>query len=178
MKLQYILLTHGHYDHVDALPELAAAFPEAKIHIHKKDVQGVDPQLFPVPAMLKDPKCPVKQLHYYKAFNDRDVETQDARELPFGCLNIHPIHTPGHSEGSVTLRVNGGPLFCGDTLFEGSCGRTDFPGGNVGKMMSSLRVFGMMEGDAEVYPGHMSPTTLEKERAQNPYLRQAMQERP
>lgn len=178
VKLQYILMTHGHYDHVDALPELAAAFPEAEIYIHKKDVQGVDPQLFPVPAMLKDPKCPVRQLHYYKAFNDWDVETYKAKDLPFGCLNIHPIHTPGHSEGSVTLRISGGPLFCGDTLFQGSCGRTDFPGGNVGKMMSSLRVFGMMNGDAAVYPGHMEPTTLEEERKNNPYLRQAMQERP
>jgi glyoxylase-like metal-dependent hydrolase (beta-lactamase superfamily II) len=178
VKLQYILMTHGHYDHADALPELAAAFPEAEIYIHRKDVQGVDPQLFPVPAMLKDPKCPVKQLHYYKAFNDRDVETRDARDLPFGCLNIHPIHTPGHSEGSVTLRVNGGPLFCGDTLFQGSCGRTDFPGGNVQKMLSSLRLFGLMEGDAPVYPGHMAPTTLENERKNNPFLRQAMQTQP
>ena len=78
----------------------------------------------------------------------------------------------------MTLRVNGGPLFCGDTLFEGSCGRTDFPGGNVQKMLSSLRLFGLMEGDAPVYPGHMAPTTLENERKNNPFLRQAMQTQP
>ena len=177
-SVQYILLTHGHYDHVDALPEVAAAFPEAEIYIHRKDVEGVDPQLFPVPAMMKSSKFPVERLHYFNAFNDRDVPSDQAEQLPFGLLKIHPIHTPGHSEGSVTLRVNGGPLFCGDTLFQGSCGRTDFPGGNVQKMLSSLRFFGMMQGDAEVYPGHMAPTTLEEERKYNPYLRQAMQGKP
>lgn len=177
-NLKYILLTHGHYDHVDALPEIAAAFPEAEIYIHRRDVKDVDRHLFHVGGMLKDPKCPVTRLHYFKAFNDWDVPTPEARQLPFGDLVIHPIHTPGHSEGSVTLRISGGPLFCGDTLFEGSCGRTDFPGGNVRKMMASLRLFGMMEGDAAVYPGHMMPTSLEAERKSNPYLRQAMQETP
>lgn len=176
--LKYILLTHGHYDHVDALPELAAAFPYAEIYIHRKDVENVDRHLFHVPKMLEDPKCPVTKINYFKAFNDRDIPTTEAEQLPFGGLVIHPIHTPGHSEGSVTLRISGGPLFCGDTLFEGSCGRTDFPGGNVGKMMSSLRLFGMMDGDAAVYPGHMMPTSLENERKYNPYLRQAMQEKP
>ena len=163
---------------MDALPELAAAFPEADIYIHRKDVEGVDPQLFPVPAMRKAPSFPADRLHYFKAFNDRDIPADQAEQLSFGSLKIHPIHTPGHSEGSVTLRVNGGPLFCGDTLFQGSCGRTDFPGGNVQKMLSSLRFFGLMDGDAAVYPGHMAPTTLEEERKYNPFLRQAMQMKP
>ena len=177
-ELKYILLTHGHYDHVDALPELAAAFPSAEIYIHRKDVENVDRHLFHVPNMLEDPKCPVTHVNFFRAFNDRDIPTPEAKQLILGKLVIHPIHTPGHSEGSVTLRVSGGPLFCGDTLFEGSCGRTDFPGGNVRKMMSSLRLFGMMEGDAAVYPGHMAPTSLEQERKNNPFLRQAMQETP
>ena len=177
-ELKYILLTHGHYDHVDGLPELAAAFPEAEIYIHRKDVYGTDPRLFPVQRMLEDPECPLQEIRFYEAFNDRDVETKDAKELPFGSLNIHPIHTFGHSEGSVTLRVSGGPLFCGDVLFAGSCGRTDFPGGNWEKMMSSLRLFGRMSGDAQVFPGHMGATTLEEERQSNPYLRQALGSRP
>lgn len=177
-ELKYILLTHGHYDHVDALPELAAAFPAAEIYIHRKDVEGVDRSLFHVADMLEDPECPVTRVNYFRAFNDRDISAPEAKQLILGKLVIQPIHTPGHSEGSVTLRISGGPLFCGDTLFAGSCGRTDFPGGNVNKMMASLRLLGMMEGDAAVYPGHMSPTTLEEERARNPYLRQAMRETP
>lgn len=179
LKVQYILLTHGHYDHVDGLPELAAALPEAEIWVHKKDVYDTRlPMLFPLKGMLEDPNCPVKEFHYLQAFNDRDVPTAEAKQLPLGELVIHPMHTPGHSEGSVSFRISSGPIFCGDTLFQGSCGRTDFPGGNVGKMMSSLRFFGLMNGDAEVYPGHMGATTLEKERKQNPYLRQALREAP
>lgn len=176
-RVQYILLTHGHYDHTGAVPELLRAFPEAEVYIHPKDYPGPDSMLFPLYSQLGGTDCP--NIRFYKAFNDWDVPTPEARQLPLGGLTIHPIHTPGHSEGSVTLRVTaGGPLFSGDALFEGSCGRTDFPGGSVGKMMSTLRMFGQMHGDAQVFPGHMGFTTLEKERARNPYLRQALQETP
>ena len=78
-----------------------------------------------------------------------------------------------NSEGGVTLRC-GDVLFCGDTLFAGSCGRTDFPGGSVHKILASLKRLGSLAGDLKVYPGHMEPSTLERERAWNPYLRQAM----
>ena len=176
-QVQYLLLTHGHYDHTGAVPELLRAFPEAEVYIHPRDYPGPDSQLFPLYGLLGGMDCP--NIRFYRAFNDRDVPTPEARELSLGGLTIHPIHTPGHSEGSVTLRITaGGPLFCGDALFEGSCGRTDFPGGNVGKMMSTLRMFGRMEGDAQVFPGHMGFTTLDEERAHNPYLRQALQETP
>ena len=179
LSLRYILLTHGHYDHVDALPELAAAFPEAEIWMHRKDADSALPaMLFPLARMLEDPDCPVKEIHYLKAFNDRDVSWPDTEELHLGGLDIHPMHTPGHSEGSVSFRISGGPIFCGDTLFRGSCGRTDFPGGSVPKMMASLRFFAQMYGDAEIYPGHMGETTLEQERKYNPYIRQALRNAP
>ena len=64
---------------------------------------------------------------------------------------------------------------CGDTLFAGSCGRTDFPGGSMEKMMASLRRLGQLEGDLRVLPGHMEASTLDRERRWNPYLLQAMQ---
>ena len=83
------------------------------------------------------------------------------------------METPGHSEGSVTLRC-GDVLFCGDTLFAGSCGRTDFPGGDITKILASLKRLGELEGDLTVYPGHMEPSTLERERRTNPYLRRAL----
>ena len=83
------------------------------------------------------------------------------------------LATPGHSEGSVTLRC-GDALFCGDTLFAGSCGRTDFPGGSMDKILASLRRLGKLEGNLAVYPGHMESTTLDRERRTNPFLLQAL----
>jgi len=73
----------------------------------------------------------------------------------------------------VTLRC-GNALFCGDTLFAGSCGRTDFPGGSMKTIMASLKRLGDLEGNLDVYPGHMEPSTLDRERRSNPFMLQAM----
>jgi glyoxylase-like metal-dependent hydrolase (beta-lactamase superfamily II) len=74
----------------------------------------------------------------------------------------------------VTL-VCGNAVFCGDTLFAGSCGRTDLPGGDMAEEMRSLKRICLLPGDYEVYPGHMDPTTLERERNYNYYCREAME---
>ena len=102
------------------------------------------------------------------------VDYGEGDTIAVGTLTVEVLSTPGHSEGSVTLRC-GDALFCGDTLFAGSCGRTDFPGGSMKKILASLRRLGRLEGDLAVYPGHMEPSTLERERMWNPYLQQAMQ---
>ena len=91
----------------------------------------------------------------------RDYDEGDT--VAVGGLTVTVLATPGHSEGSVTLRCQDA-LFCGDTLFAGSCGRTDFPGGSM-----------ELEGDLRVLPGHMEASTLDRERRWNPYLLQAMQ---
>ena len=156
LDVRYILLTHGHYDHTGAAAELAAAFPQAEVYIHEKDYCDVDPSLFPLRTELSGVK--------FYGEGDR---------LTLGGLELQVLHTPGHSEGSVTLRC-GDLLFCGDTLFAGSCGRTDFPGGDTAKILSSLRRLGELEGDLQVLPGHMEDSTLSRERQANPYLRQAM----
>ena len=83
------------------------------------------------------------------------------------------LHTPGHSKGSVTLKV-GDVLFCGDTLFAGSCGRTDLAGGSYDEIMASLKKLGELPGDCHVCPGHDVTSTLERERRSNPFLREAM----
>ena len=93
--------------------------------------------------------------------------------ITVGTLELQVLHTPGHSEGSVTLRC-GDVLFCGDTLFAGSCGRTDLPGGDPMEMLASLRRLGRLEGDYTVYPGHMDSTTLAREKQYNPFIRQAL----
>lgn len=151
-----ILLTHGHYDHTGGAAELAAAWPKAAVYLHKADYLAPDARLFPLRTQVSGVK------HY----DEGDV-------LTLGGLKLQVLSTPGHSQGSVTLRC-GGVLFCGDTLFAGSCGRTDLSGGSMEQMMASLRRLGALEGNLHVLPGHMESSDLDTERRWNPYLRQAM----
>ena len=156
LDVRRILLTHGHYDHTGAAAELAAALPQAEVYIHERDYRDVDPGLFPLRTQLS-------AVNFYG----------EGDRLPLGELTLEVLHTPGHSQGSVTLRC-GDVLFCGDTLFAGSCGRTDFPGGDTAKILASLRRLGELEGNLQVLPGHLESSTLDRERQVNPYLRQAM----
>ena len=156
LDVRRILLTHGHYDHTGAAAELAAALPQAEVYIHERDYRDVDPGLFPLRTQLS-------AVNFYG----------EGDRLPLGELTLEVLHTPGHSQGSVTLRC-GDVLFCGDTLFASSCGRTDFPGGDTAKILASLRRLGELEGNLQVLPGHMESSTLDRERQVNPYLRQAM----
>ena len=156
LDVRRILLTHGHYDHTGAAAELASALPQAEVYIHERDYRDVDPGLFPLRTQLS-------AVNFYG----------EGDRLPLGELTLEVLHTPGHSQGSVTLRC-GDVLFCGDTLFAGSCGRTDFPGGDTAKIPASLRRLGEQEGNLQVLPGHMESSTLDRERQVNPYLCQAM----
>lgn len=151
-----ILLTHGHYDHTGGA-ELLAEKWQVPIYLNKRDTGMTDligRQLFPeVPNTI--------------SYDEGDT-------IAVGNLTVEVWATPGHSEGSVTLRCEDA-LFVGDTLFAGSMGRTDFHGGSTRKIMASLKRLGTLADDYHVYPGHMQDTTLEKERGWNPYLQQAMQ---
>ena len=155
-QVDYVLLTHGHYDHTTAVPELHRALPQAEIYIHQADANGAGSQLFPLAGQ-------VEGLRYYG----------DGDTLPLGELTIQVLHTPGHSPGSVTLKV-GDVLFCGDTLFAGSMGRTDLRGGSYEQIMASLKRLGELEGDYHVCPGHDVTSTLDRERRVNPFLREAL----
>ena len=156
VDVKYILLTHGHYDHTTAVPELHQALPQAEIYIHKADANGAGSRLFPLAGQIPD-------LKFY----------DEGNALTLGELTIQVLHTPGHSKGSVTLKV-GDVLFCGDTLFAGSCGRTDLAGGSYEEIMASLKKLGELPGDYHVCPGHDVTSTLERERRSNPFLREAM----
>lgn len=155
-EVKYILLTHGHYDHTTAVPDLVKALPGVQVYIHQADANGAGSQLFPLASQVQD-------LNYY----------DEGDTLALGSLTIEVLHTPGHSKGSVTLKV-GDVLFTGDTLFCGSCGRTDLRGGSYEEIMVSLKRLGELEGDFHVCPGHDRTSTLERERKYNPFLREAM----
>ena len=151
-----IFLTHGHYDHTGGVEILQEKWPDVPTYMNHRDVYTEDArmlQLFP----------PLKNLTNY---DEGDV-------IRVGSLDVEVMATPGHSLGSVTLRC-GNVLFSGDTLFAGSCGRTDFPGGSMQTILASLKRLGELEGDYQVCPGHMNTSELSRERMRNPYLMRAM----
>ena len=156
IQVEYILLTHGHYDHTTAVPELHKALPEAKIYIHQADANGAGSRLFPLAGQVDD----------LLLYDEGDT-------LPLGTLTIEVLHTPGHSPGSVTLKA-GDVLFTGDTLFAGDCGRTDLRGGSWEEILVSLGRLGKLEGNYHVLPGHEGTSDLDTERQVNRYLREGM----
>ena len=156
VEVRYLLLTHGHYDHTTAVPALHRVYPQADIYIHQADANGAGSTLFPLTGEVDD----------LKLYDEGDV-------IRLGGHEIQVLHTPGHSPGSVTLKVED-VLFPGDTLFAGSCGRTDLRGGSYEQIMQSLKRLGELKGDFHVCPGHEATSTLERERRSNPFLMEAM----
>ena len=156
VEVRYLLLPHGHYDHTTAVPALHRVYPQADIYIHQADANGAGSTLFPLTGEVDD----------LKLYDEGDV-------IRLGDHEIQVLHTPGHSPGSVTLKVED-VLFTGDTLFAGSCGRTDLRGGSYEQIMQSLKRLGELKGDFHVCPGHEATSTLERERRSNPFLMEAM----
>lgn len=154
VTLRYILLTHGHRDHTLAAPKLHELFPDAAVYIHPKDKGEVGIYHYPMEELIG------ADLKFY----------EDGDTLPLGNLTIEVLHTPGHTGGSVCLKC-GTALFTGDTLFAGSMGRIDLPGAEPEKMQGALKRIAALEGDYDVYPGHMETTTLAQERRYNMYLK-------
>ena len=93
--------------------------------------------------------------------------------VPVGNLRVQVLHTPGHTPGGVTLQVED-VLFTGDTLFAGSMGRSDFPGGNTQQLFASLKRLALLEGDYQVLPGHDRTTTMGRERTSNVFVLEAL----
>ncbi|HIX93918.1 MAG TPA: MBL fold metallo-hydrolase [Candidatus Gemmiger excrementipullorum] len=149
-SLTHILLTHGHYDHVGAVADLRKA-TGCQVYMDPADAQGS--------AMLPLTRDQV------------DAPWPAGDKLEIDELTFRIYHTPGHTPGSVCLGC-GNLLFSGDTLFAGSCGRTDLPGGSVRAMQQSLALLAglPLPDDTQVLPGHESFTTLGRERRSNPYL--------
>ena len=160
VSLKYILLTHGHFDHVSGVKALKDRCG-GQIVIHREDA-----------ACLTDPKKSLNSYIRYAPLEPvpADILVEEGSELFLGDHRITVMHTPGHTRGSVCYLMDG-VMFCGDTLFRGSMGRTDLPGGSTLRLFDSLERIGRMEGELDIYPGHGEKTDLTFEKRNNRYLR-------
>lgn len=159
LTLKYIINTHGHFDHVGANKPLADA-TGAPILIHALDA----PMLNQIAASaanwgLAGDNSPAPE----KLLDEGDTVT-------FGNITLTVIHTPGHTPGGISLKT-GEHVFVGDTLFQGSIGRTDFPGGSFETLRDSIQKKLFVLGDeVQVYTGHGPQTTIGHERINNPFV--------
>lgn len=153
LTLKGVLLTHAHFDHVGAINDLEAAFPGLPVYVHPRDLVILNHPLNSAPGdypKIKEPN------------NIRDVKELDFCEV---------IETPGHTPGGVCYYFkNLSLLLSGDTLFQMSIGRTDFPGGDMIDMIASLRKLIELPEETSVIPGHGNHTTIGFEKEANPYL--------
>lgn len=155
-----VLLTHGHYDHILAVPALQKRWPGLPVYCHPLDWPR-DKTEYDMGRVYPT----------VRAFENLQP-LQDSEQLSLAGLAFRVMHTPGHTPGSVVFLAQQA-MFAGDTLFFESIGRTDFAGGSDAQMMQSLARLAALPGDYQVYPGHEEATTLQHERRYNPYLRAA-----
>ena len=149
LTVEAVLLTHGHFDHVGGVRELAAE-TGCPVYLHEAEL-SMPPQMTAGP------------LFYTNTYGEGDF-------VEAAGLSFKVLHTPGHTPGSICLLCENA-MFSGDTLFWGSCGRTDLPGGSWATIRKSLLRLADLSGDYDVYPGHGDATTLSFERKMNPYMR-------
>ena len=160
-KLTYVLLTHGHFDHISGVKAVKAK-TGAKVVISKEDEPMLTSSKLSLAAF-----CGGVQNN-----TEADILISDGDVITLGESEIKAIATPGHTKGGFCY-VCDGKIFTGDTMFFCSCGRTDFPGGSPLEIVQSLKKIASLDGNLIVYPGHDRQSTLDFERANNPFLNRA-----
>jgi len=165
LSIRHLLLTHAHIDHITGVAAAKKAL-DVPIYLHRDDLflyEGIV-EMGAMFGMTVQPAPPV------------DVFYAPGQVISFGTYEAQPHHTPGHCPGGVCLEIRkkgqpGKDLVVGDTLFAGSIGRTDLPGGDLTVLLASIRnVLFAFGDDARVYPGHGPATTIGQERRTNPFL--------
>ena len=159
LKVKYLINTHGHFDHVGANKRMKEV-TQATLAIHPEDAHMLQ-ELGQSAAMfgLSAENSP-----------EPDQLLNDGDTVSFGKITLKVIHTPGHSRGGICLHTEG-HLFAGDTLFAGSIGRTDLPGGNYDTLIASIKdKLLSLDGDTVVYTGHGPETSIAREKQINPFL--------
>ena len=161
LRPRYVLLTHGHGDHIGALDTVAGAL-RAPVYIHPADAPMLSSSSANLSAFAG---VPLTTNVAHRTYDDGD-------RLPFGTRAIRVLHTPGHSAGGVSLFLEPDTLFSGDALFRRSIGRTDFPGGSYAVLRKAIeeKIFTLGD-DVIVFPGHEEATTVGEERRENPFLK-------
>jgi len=158
LQIDYIILTHVHYDHVLYVDEVRK-LTGGKVAVHEAEKGYLGNPFFNGSILFgRD-----------KAFNEADIFLKDGDILSVNDMKIEIIHTPGHTPGSICIKV-GSSLFSGDTLFRMSVGRTDLGNGDPLELAKSLDKLMELDGDVTVYPGHGSYTTIGLERDENPFM--------
>lgn len=162
LEIKHIILTHGHVDHIGAVLSIKE-FTGAEILIHRDDSK-----------MLENPEQNLSvHIHTPNIKLGADRFLKDGDVFDIGKLKCKILHTPGHTPGSISLDIDG-KLFTGDTLFAGSIGRTDFPGGSFENIVQSIkeRLYSYPD-TTKVYPGHGPYTSIGEEKNSNPFVRKA-----
>jgi glyoxylase-like metal-dependent hydrolase (beta-lactamase superfamily II) len=160
LKIDKIILTHGHPDHMSALAEVRQA-TGAKVLIHSADADML-PDARRNLSIFMGQKLELKQA---------DVLLKDGDTIKVGNITLDVIHTPGHTPGGICLKCAGDVLITGDTLFAGSVGRSDFPGGSHTQLIDSIKnKLLKFSPETRIYPGHGPGSTIGKEKSSNPFL--------
>ena len=159
-NIEYILLTHGHFDHIMAVKEVKEKY-QIPVYACRQEE-----------AMLAEPTVNMTAVYGRSCSIKPDVLLDDGQIFEAAGFSIQMFHTPGHTKGSCCYYIEDeGVLFSGDTLFCGSVGRTDFPGGSSAEIVRSLhKLVDALPEDTEVFPGHDTSTTIGYEKRYNPFV--------